>query len=198
MSPHVRPCRIGTVLRNENGTALVELGLLLPLFILVYIGVLYYADLITAQGRVGNAADAIARTAASFETCLRDDDATRNNIFNAASALLPERDFVSEMVLTSLRPETDADGEMSGAWVVQWSAARTGAAASPGSGYSSFTTEQDKAFADARAWGKPLMVAQVTTSHAPSIPVLEDMVAREITRESIIPASSAAATCAEE
>lgn len=188
----VRHCsRIGRVLRNQDGTAVVELALLLPLFIITYITVLYFADLIIAQSRVANAADAVAKTASSMNICLRDAPDKRVAIFNAAKALIPERDALTGMALTSLVPEEDKDGNKTGAWIVEWSFADPGPT---DTGYS-FDTEQQAAFGDALEWDKPLMVARVSVNHTPSIVILDGLITRDIERESIIPAFSASATC---
>lgn len=183
--------RLCRVLRNQDGTAVVELALLLPLFIITYITVLYFADLIIAQSRVANAADAVAKTASSVNMCLKDAPDQRIAIFNAAKALIPERDTLTGMVLTSLVPEKDADGDKTGAWQVEWSFADPGASET---GYS-FDTEQEAAFGDARVWDKPLMFARVSVNHTPSIVILDGMISRDIQRVSIVPAFSATATC---
>ncbi len=182
------------ILRNEEGAALVELAFLAPLFIIIYISVLYFADLIIAQSRVANAADSLAKTAASFDVCLKDDPARLEALFNATKALLPENELRG-MVLTSIAPEKDGNGKETGAWKVEWSRADPGSPNVSESSYSSFGSEQGAAFSDALQWKKPLMIATVTTEHAPSSAILGDMIAQDITRQSIIPAFSAAAAC---
>lgn len=189
--PKNRLSTFARILRNQDGAALVELGLLLPLFIITYVTVLYFADLIIAQGRVANTADAVAKTASSLNLCLRDHTTQRDAIFNAAKALVPERDTLTAMVLTSLIPEKDADGNKTGAWIVEWSHANPGTRETS----HSFDASQNAAFGDARLWDKPLMVARVTVNHTPPIAILDDMISREIERESIIPAFSTNATC---
>ncbi|MGQ3676152.1 TadE/TadG family type IV pilus assembly protein [Xanthobacter sp. TB0139] len=182
--------RARQVLRDQQGTALVELGFLLPLFIFICVATLYFSDLIIAMNRVSAASDAIATTAA-LESCLSDNDDTRTAIFNGARALLPHGTEVQALVLTSLAPELGTDNIKTGNWSVQWSRAAPGAAiASYG-----FSPAQAEAF-KAEQWDKPLMIAQVKVTYRTAIPLLGDLPAWNISRESVVPAFDSTANCA--
>lgn len=157
--------RIRGVLRDERGAAMLEMVFILPVAILLYLSILYFSDFSMAQNRVSAAADAMA-TAAARESCLKDNDTVRAAILTAAKALLPQTTQVEEMVLTSVAPVTDADGNKTG-WQVQWSYANPGSAAAEGASVT-FSGGSATAFAVAK-WDKPVLTARIKVKYASPI-----------------------------
>lgn len=209
--------RLRRVLRDETGAAMLEMVFILPLAILIYLSILYFSDFSMAQNRVSAAADAMA-TAAARESCLKSNDTVRDAILTAAKALLPQTTQVEEMVLTSVAPVTDSDGNKTG-WQVEWSYASPGTAAAVGANVT-FSAGSAAAFAVAK-WDKPILTARIKVKYASPVagyfrmlPSMSDetssswlqwsadevlpyvnVSAQQIEWESAVPAFSADASC---
>lgn len=138
------------MLRDERGVGAVELGLILPGLLGVYLGLLHYAERITVQTKVSRAAATLAALAAGTSEI---SDAQMAAMMNAARAVLDPADGTVALVLSSVAAQEEGAS-------VRWSDASGAAPLERGA---LFVFEGDAAGL-ARA-GKVVLVAEAALTH---------------------------------
>lgn len=148
--PHFKPAmkrnttsKLSVVLRQENGVALIEFIIILPIFMMIFLAMAYFTDVIIARNKVSSAADTVAALSVMYSNIKNDDIAA---IMKAGEALLEPMDSSTSILLVSIGPNQNKTGHR-----VVWSEAHNASAPVVGSDYilpegagTTLTLEMDK------------------------------------------------------
>lgn len=138
--------------RDDRGMGTIELVLALPIFIVVYVGATYYADLSMMQNKVSRAAFAMANTA-SMDSSITDDDMAA--ILTAARAMVAPVAQTTSLVLSSVR-------DNGGTFQVLWSDTLGGSAHAQNSSYT-FPSDAQASFGSVTE--KDVLVGEVRVTY---------------------------------
>lgn len=135
--------RLREILRQDNGVALIEFMLILPIFMMIFLAMAYFTDIIIVRNKVSSAADGVASLSVMYSNIKNDDMAA---IMKAGEALLAPMDTNASILLVSVGPNEDKSGHK-----VLWSEGHNISAPAIGSPYTfpssagvSLSSEMDK------------------------------------------------------